>query len=159
MLNRRIVLGLLASASSLVAGGALAQKGQGQKGQDQKGPGKKPKKHQSGHQLLGAKIKQNGKHKIGKAGKADVEVEVKGGKVAALTAGSFPVKKVKSKEKLADAAPSLILASATSDSIRLAQVFDWYYGYWVDADDADYYYWFTPDEVYVDSSWVEYSVY
>ncbi len=33
-------------------------------------------------QLLGEKIKQSGKHKLGKAGKADVEVEVKAGKVA-----------------------------------------------------------------------------
>ena len=151
MFTRRIVLGLLASASTLVAGGALAQKGKG----------KKPKKHANGRQLLGEKIKQNGKHKLGKAGKADVEVEVKGGKVALLTAGSLPVKKVKSKQKLADAdaTPSLILAAATSEDIRLAQASDWYYGYWVDADDEDYYYWFTADEVYPDNSWVEYSDY
>ena len=113
----------------------------------------------NGSQLLGEKIKQNGKHKIGKAGKADVEIEVKGGKVAALTAGGTPVRKIKSKQKLAVATPSLILASATSDDIQLAQVSDWYYGYWVDEADYDYYYWFTADEVYVDASWLEYSDY
>ncbi len=146
MINRRIILGLLASAGTLAAGGALAQKGKA----------KKPKKHMSGSQLVGEKIKQNGKHKIGKAGKSDVEIEVKGGKVAALTAGGAPVKKIKSKQKLADLTPKLILASATSD-MKLAQVSDWYYGYWIDEVDYDYYYWFTADEVYVDATWVEYS--
>ena len=149
MINRRIILGLLASVSTLAAGGALAQKGKA----------KKPKKHMNGSQLVGEKIKQNGKHKIGKAGKADVEIEVKGGKVAALTAGGSPVRKIKSKQKLAVVTPSLILASAKSEDIRLAQMSDWYYGYWIDEVDYDYYYWFTADEVYVDASWVEYSDY
>ena len=153
MINRRTVLGLLVSASSLAAGGsALAQK-------DKEKKVKKPKKHLNASQLLGEKIKQNGKHKLGKAGKADVEVDVKAGKVASLTAGSLSVKKVKSKQKLADVSPSVILASATSDNIQLAQYSDWYYGYWVYADEEDYYYWFTADEVYVDNSWVEYSDY
>ena len=149
MIDRRIVLGLLASVSTLAAGSALAQKGKA----------KKPKKHVNGSQLLGEKIKQNGKHKIGKAGKSDVEIEVKGGKVAALTAGGAPVKKIKSKQKLADVRPSLILASAKSENMQLAQVSDWYYGYWIDEVDYDYYYWFTADEVYVDASWIEYSDY
>jgi len=139
MINRRTILGLLVSASSLAAGGrALAQKDKDKKI-------KKPKKHVNASQLLGVKIKQNGKHKLGKAGKADVEVDVKA--------------KVKSKQKLADVSPSVILASATSDNIQLAQYSDWYYGYWVYADEEDYYYWFTADEVYVDNSWVEYSDY
>ena len=149
MINRRIILGLLVSASALAAGGAWAQKGKA----------KKPKKHMNGSQLLGGKIKQNGKHKIGKAGKADVEIEVKDGKVAALSAGGTPVKKIKSKQKLADLSPSVILATATRDGIQLAQVWDWYYGYWVDDSEYDYYYWFTADEVYVDGSWIEYSDY
>ena len=66
---------------------------------------------------------------------------------------------MKSKQKLADVSPSVILASATSDNIQLAQYSDWYYGYWVYADEEDYYYWFTADEVYVVNTWVEYSDY
>jgi hypothetical protein len=155
MINRRIVLGLFASASALAATtGALAQKEKKEK---------KAKKHLNGSQLLGSKIKQNGKHKLAKAGTVDVEVDVRGGKVAALTAqhpqkGNLPVRKVKSKQRLADApAPSVILAAMTSDDIKLAQYSDWYYGYWVEDADDDWYYWFTADEVYVDETWIVYS--
>ena len=153
MINRRIFLGLLTSASTLAATGvALAQKDRKEK---------KAKKHANGRQLLGDKIKQNGKHKLAKAGRADVEVEVRGGKVAALTAqhpekGSLPVRKVRSKQKMADAAPSLILAAATSGNIQVAQSSDWYYGYWFEDEADDYYYWFTADEVYADDSWADY---
>ena len=136
MLNRRAVLGFLALASTIGASGiALA----------------KEKHHLNGHALLGAKIKQNGKHKIHTAGKADVFAQVNNGKVVGLSATGMQVKKVKTRQKLADTTPGLILAS-----MQLAQTDVYYYGYWVYDPVADYYYWFPVDVVIVDTTWVEY---
>jgi hypothetical protein len=135
MINRRTVLCLVASASTIGARGvALA----------------KDKHHFDGRALLGEKIKQNGKHKIHRAGNADVFAEVSNGKVVGMSAAGMQVKKVKSREKLAET-PSLILAS-----LKLAQTDVYYYGYWVYDPVADYYYWYPADLVIVDATWVAY---
>ena len=136
MLNRRVVLSLLASVSTLaISSVAFA----------------KEKHHHDGHALLGAKLKQNGKHKIHKAGKADVFAEVSNGKVVSVSAPGMQIKKVKSRKKLAEATPGLILAG-----MQLAQTEVYYYGYWVYDDVADYYYWFPAEVVIIDTTWVEY---
>jgi hypothetical protein len=136
MINRRTALGLIASASTIGASGiALA----------------KEKHHLNGQALLGSKIKQNGKHKIHTAGKADVFAEVSNGKVVAMSAAGMQVKKVKSRQKLAETRNGLILAS-----MQLAQAEVYYYGYWVYDPVADYYYWFPADAVIVDTTWVDY---
>ena len=136
MINRRTALGIIASVSTIGASGvALA----------------KEKHHLNGQALLGDKIKQNGKHKIHTAGKVDVFAEVNNGKVVGVSAAGMQVKKVKSRQKLAETMPGLILAS-----LQLAQADVYYYGYWVyDAVD-DYYYWFPADVVVVDATWVDY---
>src|SRR6266446_4152333 len=64
---------------------------------------------------------------------------------------SAEVKKVRSRQKLAETTPGMTLAS-----MQLAQAEVYYYGYWVYDDLTDYYYWFPADYVIVDSSWVEY---
>jgi hypothetical protein len=136
MINRRIALGMIASVSTIGASGvALA----------------KEKHHLNGPALLGDKIKQNGKHKLHTAGKVDVFAEVNNGKVVGVTAPGMQVKKVKSRQKLAETTPSLILAS-----LQLAQTDVYYYGYWVYDPVADYYYWFPADVVIVDATWVDY---
>jgi hypothetical protein len=136
MLHRRAVLSLIASAGTLSASRiALA----------------KEKHHLNGNALLGAKIKQNGKHKIHTAGKVDVFAEVSNGKVIGVSAAGMQVRKVKTREKLAEATPRLILAG-----MQVAQTDVYYYGYWVYDPVADYYYWFTTDVVIVDTSWVPY---
>jgi hypothetical protein len=135
MINRRSALGLIASASTVAAPEfALA----------------KEKHHLNGNALLGAKIKQNGKHKIQTAGKADVFAEVSNGKVVGVSAAGMQVKKVKTRQKLAEM-PGLILAG-----MQVAQTDVYYYGYWVYDPVADYYYWFTSDVVIVDTTWVDY---
>ena len=142
MISRRTTLALLASIGTVAGSGvALA---------------KKQKKHQNGRALLGDKVKQNGKHKLPKAGKVDVSVEIKNGKVAGLTAahpskGNLQVRKVKSRQKLAETAPGVILVG-----MKLAQGSDWYYGYWFvdDEEEDDWYYWFTADDVIVDDTGV-----
>lgn len=145
MLSRRVVLSLLASASAVAASGtaALAKK----------------KNQQNGHALLGGKIKQNGKHKFHKAGKVDVSADVQNGKVVGITATdtskgtNLPVRKVKSRQKLAEA------PSADRDLLQLAQTtVEYYYGYWFYDGVDDWYYWFPADVVIVDETWVEYSV-
>src|SRR5258707_15144516 len=88
-------------------------------------------------------------HSTGK--KVDVFAEVNNGKVTAVTAAGMQVKKVRSRQKLAETTPGVTLAS-----MQLAQADVYYYGYWVYDDLTDYYYWFPADYVIVDSSWVEY---
>jgi hypothetical protein len=112
---------------------------------------KKQKKHQNGRGLLGDNIKKNGKHKLPKAGKVDVSVDVSNGKVVGLTAahptkGNLQVRKVKSRQKLADTQPAVF-----QTSMRMAS--DWYYGWWFVDDKA---YWFTADVVIVDETWIIY---
>ena len=136
MLIRRTVLSLLASASALAAIGAALAK-------------EKEKKHLDGHALLGQKIKQNGKHKIHSAGKNDVFAEVNNGKVVAVTAAGMQVKKVKSRQKLAEVTPGVILTG-----MDVAQTEIYYYGYWIYDADFDYYFWFPTDVVIVDTTWV-----
>ena len=138
MINRRTALGIIASATTIGASGvALA----------------KQKHHLNGNALLGDKIKKNGKHKIHTAGKADVFAEVNNGKVVGVSAVGMQVKKVKSRQKLAETTPGLILAS-----MQLAQTDVYYYGYWVYDEFDDYYYWFTADIVIVDATWVDYVI-
>ena len=136
MINRRVALGVLASASTIAAPRIILAK---------------EKHHLDGKALLGDKIKQNGKHKIHTAGKTDVFAEVSSGKVTGVSAAGMQVKKVKTTQKLVETTPGLILAS-----MQLAQVDPYYYGYWVYDPVFDYYYWFPADYVIVDTSWVVY---
>ena len=148
MLNRRSILAVLTSASVfIVSGTALAKK----------------KIHKSGKNLLGAKIKRNGKHqvdKVGKGGKATVDADVKDGKVASMSitdaeGKEITGKKVKTKKKMVEATPQVINAAANSGLMHLAQL-DWYYGWYFDYDDYDYYYWYPADEVYwEEDDWYE----
>ena len=137
MINRRLVLGMIAAATTVDASRIAFAK---------------EKHHLNGKDLLGERIKKNGKHKIHATGKkVDVFAEVNNSKVTAVTAAGMQVKKVRSRQKLAETTPGITLAS-----MQLAQVDVYYYGYWVYDPVADYYYWFTADVVIVDASWVDY---
>src|SRR5215469_12836992 len=87
MLHRRAVLSLIASAGAISAPQILLAK---------------EKHHHNGNALLGGKVKQNGKHKIHTAGKADVFAEVSNGKVVSVSAAGMQVRKVKTRQKLAE---------------------------------------------------------
>ena len=137
MINRRTALGLIATASSLVGASRVVLA--------------KEKHHLNGQALLGDKIKQNGRHKIHTAGKVDVFADVNNGKVTGVSAAGMQVKKVRSRQKLAQTSPEVIRAS-----MQLAQADTYYYGYWVYDPVADYYYWFPADLVVVDATWVDY---
>src|SRR6266851_4381934 len=138
MINRRVVLGMIVVAAAII-------------------PSTTPRAMINllpiGKDLLGEGIKKNGKHRIHSTGKkVDVFAEVNNGKVTAVTAAGMQVKKVRSRQKLAETTPGITLAS-----MQLAQADVYYYGYWVYDDLTDYYYWFPADYVIVDSSWVEYA--
>jgi hypothetical protein len=137
MINHRIALGLIASASSLVGASRVVLA--------------KEKHHLNGKALLGDKIKQNGRHKLHTAGKVDVFADVNNGKVTGVSAAGMQVKRVRTRQKLAQTTPEVIRAS-----MQLAQVDTYYYGYWVYDPVADYYYWFPADLVIVDATWVDY---
>ena len=101
------------------------------------------------------KIKQNGKHGIGKAGKETVIAEVNNGKVTAVSAGSLPVAKVKTNKKMAHSGSGNVHLAAFGD-MQLAQAGDWYYGYCIDWGDYVDCYWFPASDVIVTDGWVVY---
>ncbi|AOO82276.1 hypothetical protein [Bosea vaviloviae] len=137
MINRRLALGLIATATTIGASRIAFAK---------------EKQHLNGKSLLGEKFKKNGKHKIHTTGKkVDVFAEVSNGKVTSVNAAGMQVKKVRSRQKLAETGPSIILAST-----QLAQADSYYYGYWVYDDLTDYYFWFPAEYVIIDSSWIDY---
>lgn len=141
MLNRRGLLTTIAGIGVLGVAGLAQAKG--------------PHKHVNGHNALGPKLKQNGKHEVGKAGKETVSAEVNGGKVVNMTAGSLPVTKVKSKNKMAGLESSGIKLAANGD-VRLAQVDVYYYAYGFDTGTEVIYYWYPAADVIVTDTWIEY---
>ena len=142
MLHRRIVLGLAASAAMLGATRGAFAKGS--------------HRHHDGHALLGGKLRQNGRHEVGKAGKETVVAEVNNGKVTAMTAGNLPVTRVRTNKKMAGLAPGGIHLVAGGD-MRLAQAGDTYYGYCIDNVDYLDCYWYPASDVVVSDGWVEYT--
>ena len=90
--TRRLVLTAIASAGLVAATGPAFAK--------------KKQEHESGKDLLGEKIKKNGKHVLHKKGKHTVSVDVKEGKIADMTVvhdtkGNVAVKKYKTNKKMA----------------------------------------------------------
>ena len=139
MLQRRILMGLAVSATMVVVARKAFAKG--------------PHRHHDGHALLGAKLKQNGKHEVAKAGKEIVMAEVNNGKVTAMSAGSLPVSKVKTTKKMASVPPNVHRVAA--GDMRLAQV-EWYYGFCIDSLDYIDCYWYPASDVVITDGWVEY---
>ena len=91
--TRRQVLAAIATAGLVAAAGpAFAKKHD----------------HHSGKDLVGDKLKKNGKHVLHKKGPHTVSIDVKDGKIAGMevthdTKGKVPVKKYKSNKKMASA--------------------------------------------------------
>src|SRR5258707_671100 len=85
MVNRRILLSLGLFTSIVLAGGTALAKNQ---------------HHNNGHNLLGAKVNQNGKHEIGKIGNNAVTAEVNNKKVVNMSAANLPARKVKSNKRM-----------------------------------------------------------
>jgi hypothetical protein len=101
-----------------IDGSAFAQPKHKDKDQKEQGDAKgkkdskehkvKQHKHHSGKDLVGDKIKKDGKHAFHQNGKHTAYVDVKDGKIAGVTVthsekGNVPVKKYKSTKKMAEA--------------------------------------------------------
>jgi hypothetical protein len=74
-----------------------------------------------------------------------------------MSAGSLPVRKVKSKKKMADLTLGNIQVTANGE-IQLAQAVEvvYYYGYCFDTGLDEYCYWYPAADVIVTDTWVEY---
>ena len=140
MANRRMLLSFVLSTSMALAGGMALAKNQ---------------HHSNGHNLLGAKLNQNGKHEIGRIGNNAVAAEVNNKKVVSMSAGNLPARKVKSNKKMADGELTGVQLAANGD-IQLAQVLDVSYGYCFDAGLDEYCYWYPASDVTLTDTWVVY---
>jgi hypothetical protein len=141
MVDRRILLSLVLSACMLAVGRIALAKNQ---------------HHSNGHNLLGAKLNQNGRHEIGKIGNNAVTAEVSNKKVVNMSAGNLPVRKVKSNKKMVDIWFDHLNIAANGE-IQLAQVIDVSYGYCFDTGLDEYCYWYPASDVVVTDTWVVYT--
>jgi hypothetical protein len=141
MFNRRIMLSLTVFAGLIAASGLAIAKNE---------------HHKNGHDLLGAKLSQNGKHEVDKIGNNGVTAEVNNKKVVNMSAGSLPVRKVKSNKKMAAEGVLGGINVAANGDIRLAQLTDVYYGYCFDTGLDVYCYWYPASDVIVTDTWVAY---
>ena len=139
MFNRRIILSLTVFAGLIVASGLAVAKNA---------------HHNNGHNLLGSKINQNGKHEVDKIGSNSVIADVSNKKVVNMTAGSLPVRKVKSNKKMAQVGLGGIKVAA--NGIQLAQMAEIYYGYYFDTGLDEYCYWYPVSDVIVTDMWIAY---
>jgi len=140
MVNRRILLSLIVSGTILALGGLAFAKNE---------------HHNNGHNLLGAKLNQNGKHEIGKIGSSSVLAEVNNKKVVSMSAGSLALRKVKSNKKMAGLESEQIKTAAAGE-MQIAQA-DVYYGYCFDSGVDVYCYWYPASDVIVTDTWVVYT--
>ena len=140
----------LLGISAFVGGAMASDKGQG-KEKEIKGKGKGKANHKNGKQLLGEKLKKNGKHVLDKKGANTASVEVKDGKIMGVKVkhdrqGDVAVTKYKTSKKMA------YLEGLQLASMRLAQVQNLgtvYIGYaYYDEDGYEEIYWFPYDMIY-----------
>ena len=140
MFNRRIMLSLTVFAGLIVASGLAVAKNA---------------HHHNGHDFLGSKINQNGKHEIHKIGNNSVVAKVNNKKVVNMSAGSLPVRKVKSNKKMAEVELGGVKIAANGN-IQLAQMVEVYYAYCFDTGLDEYCYWYPASDVIVTDTWVAY---
>jgi hypothetical protein len=143
--QRRLALVMMVLAAFVFAVGAAFA-----------GGGKKTQHHNSGHGLVGERLKTNGTHQLDKKGKHTVSAEVKGGKIAAFhvkheTKGEISVKKYRSKTKVAllDREAPAVPAQTDLGTTYIA------YAY-LDDDGNEEYYWFPAEEILDPSGAIEY---
>ena len=153
--NRRLFTTSVAllGISTFVGGAIASDKSQG-KGKDKendKGKGKGKANHKNGKELLGEKLKKNGKHVLEKKGANTASVDVKDGKITGVKVrhdkkGDVAVTKYKTSKKMA------YVEGLQFASMRLAQVQNLgtvYIGYaYYDEYGYEEIYWFPYDMIY-----------
>ena len=139
---------LLAIASGLMTATELALAAPKDDKNEKKG---KKAVHNDGKKLAGGKLKQDGKHEIGKKKGNTISVVVKDGKIAGMQVkhekkGDVPVKKYKTAKKM-------VLATGIHyASFQLAQAYSLgttYIGYaYIDEDGYEEIYWYPYEMIY-----------
>ena len=115
------------------------------------GKGKGKAKHKNGKQLLGDKIKTNGKHALETVGPHSVSVDVKDGKIAGMHVkhnkkGELPITKYKTKTKMASAN---VMQFASMQQVQLQDLGTVYIGYsYYDEYGYEEIYWYPYDMIY-----------
>jgi hypothetical protein len=116
--------------------------------------------HHNGKNLVGEKVKKNGKHEIGKKGGNVVSIDVKEGKIAGMQVkhakkGDLPVKKYKTAKKMAQREGVQYANYQLTQAQSLGTV---YIGYaYIDEDGYEEIYWFPYEMIYDgDTGAVEY---
>ena len=133
---------------SALVGGAMAA---GKDDDKNKGKGKGKANHKNGKQLLGDKIKSNGKHTLETKGPNTVSVDVKDGKIAGMRVkhskkGELPVTKYKTKTKMASAD---VLQFASMRPVQLQDLGIVYIGYaYYDDYGNEEIYWYPYEMIY-----------
>ena len=158
LLTAWVMIGLLALGQSVLAQGKGPGGGQGQgqadKGPGGKGPGEKAHgkaNHHNGKQMLGEKIKTNGRHVLEKKGNYTSEVDVQNGKIAGMhvkhaTKGDVPVKKYKTDKKMAQKGAHIAYASL--HLVQDTYLGTTYIGYaYIDEYGDEEIYWFPYDMI------------
>ena len=149
--NRRLftigvaALGVTALVSSAIAASKDDDKAKGN------GKGKSKANHKNGKQLLGEKIKTNGKHVVETNGPHTVSVDVKDGKIAGMHVkhskkGELLVTKYKTKTKMASAD---VLKFPSMQQVQLQYLGMVYIGYsYYDDYGSEVIYWYPYDMIY-----------
>ena len=129
-------------------------KGGGKDDKDSKGGGQtKPKKqkHENGKNLVGDKIKKNGKHELHKNGKHTAFIDVQDGKIRGVSVkhaekGDVPVKKYKTNQKVVEGTSSGIVPVnlVLTQYMGTTYIGYSYYDEWGD----EVIYWFPYDMIY-----------
>ena len=143
----------LFAASVAVLGVSALINGASAAGKDdkEKGKGKGKAKHKNGKQLLGDKIKKNGKQVLETNGPNTVSVDVKDGKVAGMSVkhskkGDLAVTKYKTKTKMASAD---VLQYAAMQQVQLQDLGIVYIGYaYYDDYGNEEIYWYPYEMIY-----------
>ena len=143
----------LFAASVAVLGVSALINGASAAGKDdkEKGKGKGKAKHKNGKQLLGDKIKKNGKQVLETNGPNTVSVDIKDGKVAGMAVklskkGDLAVTKYKTKTKMASAD---VLQFASMQRVQLQDLGIVYIGYaYYDDYGNEEIYWYPYEMIY-----------
>ena len=149
-IRRLFTLGVAALGVSALAGGAIAAGKDDDKAKGN-GKGKGKANHKNGKQLLGEKIKTNGKHVVETNGPHTVSVDVKDGKIAGMHVkhskkGVLPVTKYKTKTKMASAGT---MQYASMQHVQLQDLGMVYIGYsYYDDYGNEEIYWYPYEMIY-----------
>lgn len=167
-MNSKNLATVLLVSTGLIISGSFATAQPGKEKKDRQGNAAtqergKSRKHaqKNAHDLLGAKLKQNGKHSLGKLANREVMAEVKNGKITSMAAGDLPMKRVKSKRKMAMIDHAIIPVAWTGEQLaQYSDYSDYNYGYCFD-DGYEYTcYWYPAEDVnYSEYSWDDYDPY